>query len=580
MRTAWQRVDVGDRTQDCVRGPDQTDFGAQPRNKNKFTTMAAIPALHSNLTQTQRRDLARLWITQNRQLVDVRPTTEQMEESKMDDHATAFAARLFAFLLAFLKHNLPGNENQSGSFLKNMNESCLDSYAKTVLVNEKVKLVEGRTVISVHHDEFLNEFHHYELNGEAPSEDFIRKHSFGAFLYHRPEHALAAVGSAMGLAVSTQWRKSNTTEGEATEALDRFLDTCQFIARFHHVRPNVRMMDIRTGLAYKFLTVKGHVIKARPKRLRVVTADFTCSKCGAIVTHSFTHGRYSLPTKCGTAKCRSKQFLLIRPSARYINVQELRLQEAQEESTVHAGRTPRQIEVELTHELVDVCRPGDIVMVASIVQAVNSALAEGRRGKRAQETSTYKLYLQGHSVTTMAESTRRDKNQKGPTNSVTYTQHQLQNITQLAHADHRYFGLIERRAFPFDLLVRSICPSIIGHDMVKAGILLCLLGGTPPSTAEKGNTIRCNSHILIVGDPGMGKSQMLLAATQVAARSVYVGGNTTSTTGLTVSMTKEASGEAGIEAGALVLADQGICCIDEFDKMAKTHQDGKHQHLD
>jgi hypothetical protein len=74
---------------------------------------------------------------------------------------------------------------------------------------------------------------------------------------------------------------------------------------------------------------------------------------------------------------------------------------------------------------------------------------------------------------------------------------------------------------------------------------------------------------------GMGKSQMLLAATQLATRSVYVGGNTSSTTGLTVTLTKEEKGEAGIEAGALVLADQGICAIDEFDKMAKNHQDGK-----
>jgi len=80
--------------------------------------------------------------------------------------------------------------------------------------------------------------------------------------------------------------------------------------------------------------------------------------------------------------------------------------------------------------------------------------------------------------------------------------------------------------------------------------------------------------MLVVGDPGMGKSQMLLSANQVAARSVYVGGNTASSTGLTVSLTREPGGEMGIEAGALVLADRGVCCLDELDKMPKNHQDG------
>lgn len=73
----------------------------------------------------------------------------------------------------------------------------------------------------------------------------------------------------------------------------------------------------------------------------------------------------------------------------------------------------------------------------------------------------------------------------------------------------------------------------------------------------------------------MGKSQMLLSANQVATRSVYVGGNTASSTGLTVSLTKESGGDMGIEAGALVLADRGVCCLDELDKMPKAHQDGK-----
>jgi DNA helicase MCM8 len=298
-----------------------------------------------------------------------------------------------------------------------------------------------------------------------------------------------------------QQQGANSDATGALQTLDRFLDATQIVVRFVHVEPQVQMMDIKTGLVGKFVSVKGNVVKARPKRLRVATADFSCQKCGASVTHAFDAGRYSLPTKCVTQQCRSKAFSLIRPTARYINVQDLRLQEAQEESTNHAGRTPRQMEVELAHDLVDAVRPGDSILMAATVAAINTAFAAGKTGKRAQENSTFKLYLHGHSVTTMSESNQRG-NKKG--SQVVYTQQQLQNITQLCHADHRYFGLTERRAFPFDLLVRSLCPSIIGHNQVKAGLLLCLLGGTPPSSQsnDKGNAIRSNSHILIVGDPG------------------------------------------------------------------------------
>lgn len=112
----------------------------------------------------------------------------------------------------------------------------------------------------------------------------------------------------------------------------------------------------------------------------------------------------------------------------------------------------------------------------------------------------------------------------------------------------------------------SLCPEIIGHGIIKAGLLLGLFRGTenPPA--------RSNPHILIVGDPGLGKSQILTAVANVAPRSVLVGANTTTATGLTAGLHQEGGpGEYALEAGALVLADQGCCCIDEFDKLTE-HQ--------
>jgi DNA helicase MCM8 len=122
--------------------------------------------------------------------------------------------------------------------------------------------------------------------------------------------------------------------------------------------------------------------------------------------------------------------------------------------------------------------------------------------------------------------------------------------------------------------VNSICPKIFGHELVKAGLALALFGGCEKFVSQKSKvSIRGNPHVLIVGDPGLGKSQMLVALNQIAPRSVYVCGSYSSTSGLTVTLMKEAgSGDFALEAGALVLGDQGICAIDEFDKMGADYQ--------
>lgn len=319
----------------------------------------------------------------------------------------------------------------------------------------------------------------------------------------------------------------------------------------------VPLRSLKANYYGKFVSVKGTVVRVSNIKPICTVLAFECNSCSNIQTVNLPDGKYVLPTSCMSADCRGKTFLPQRSSnlTETIDWQTIRIQEIMGEDQKEAGRIPRTIDCELTHDLVDSCVPGDIVTVSGVVK-VNS-VDEGR-GKN-KDKCMFLLYVHANSV----NNTKGNKSGSSEGLAMDFTMKELYGIEMIQSEEHL-----------FRLLVGSLCPSIYGHELVKAGLVLGLFGGTQKFSNDKNRIpVRGDPHILIVGDPGLGKSQMLQAASNIAPRSVYVCGNTTTTSGLTVTLSKDGgSGDYALEAGALVLADQGCCCIDEFDKMSNQHQ--------
>lgn len=318
------------------------------------------------LTDVQKQALARLWSTHSRDLDAPHYEGDAAlgsTGSDLDDRTYRFVTRLYSFLAKCVEaHSAAGIVQREG--LGNDAKPAADDNGATSISDgdpsitgrrtfgflrhllrmreDKIHprvMAEGRQVVQFDHEVLeaeLAAFEHPQLlpEGTKPPAEYVQQYSHGSFLYHLPERALAATGCAVGLMLSELIRKGLNQGGQGPqhqqqeqENIRRILDGTRYFVRFTNVYPLVRMIDIKTNLAYKFITVKGHVTKARPKRLRVVTADFQCGKCGEAFLHRFRDGRYVPPDRCPTPKCRSRNFTLCRSTARYIDVQQIRLQE-------------------------------------------------------------------------------------------------------------------------------------------------------------------------------------------------------------------------------------------------------------
>lgn len=336
--------------------------------------------------------------------------------------------------------------------------------------------------------------------------------------------------------------------------------------RVYGFAPLSRMRALRGESVGRFVAVKGTVVRVSAIRQHVRAMVFQCAKCGEKDARRMDGYRYNAPHGCSRKGCRGKIMNPLRDMADTVDWQKLRLQEIVERDSTAAeeGRMPRTVDAEVLDDLIDTCIPGDVVTVCGIVRVLT--IENG--GYSRSSKCLYYMYIDANSTTNT-----RNRHMAAVASNSSIGRELVESETV---AIHRVIREVVRENDPFGFLVHSAVPSIYGHEMVKAGLLLSLFGGASKKrigTATTSDTVsvRTDIHCLVVGDPGLGKSQMLKALRNIAPRGVYVCGNTSSTAGLTVTVVREASGDFALEAGALVLGDRGLCCIDEFDKMGAEH---------
>jgi DNA replication licensing factor MCM2 len=247
-------------------------------------------------------------------------------------------------------------------------------------------------------------------------------------------------------------------------------------------------------------------------------------------------GRKSGPEVC--PRCEGSHFKLDNNKSVYGNVQRVNLQETP--GSVPPGRVPRQKEVFLTDDLIDIVRPGEEIEITGIYQ------------QQQDFSLTLKSGFPVFSTNLLANHIRKREDASSAAN--------------MTEADVRKILELSRDPKIGDRIVQSMAPSIFGHDNCKMALAMSLFGGVPKNINDK-HRIRGDVNVLLLGDPGTAKSQLLTYAEVTAPRAVYSTGKGASAVGLTAGVHKDpVTKEWTLEGGALVLADKGVALIDEFDK--------------
>ena len=316
------------------------------------------------------------------------------------------------------------------------------------------------------------------------------------------------------------------------------------------------LRQINSEVITKMTSVSGMVVRAsevKPlaKELTYKCLDKHISKFTLLDGMSLDKA-----VKCQSQRCPQTNLAIVAEESRFIDFQIVRLQELPED--LPPGQLPHYVNVSMKQDLVDYARPGDRIILTGIVRIEQERVF----GVKQSESALYRLRMDGNNIEFIGgrgiKGTRRTERE------------------EISPDEQKIIRTLSKNPDIYDRLIASFAPHIRGHELFKEAILLLIVGSTQRALSD-GSKIRGDINVFLVGDPGTAKSEMLKFCARIAPRGLYTSGRGSTAAGLTAAVVRDASGIFMLEAGAVVLGDQGLVCIDEFDKMRPEDRSALHE---
>ncbi len=303
-------------------------------------------------------------------------------------------------------------------------------------------------------------------------------------------------------------------------------------------------------------SVSGMVVRASEVKPLAKELVFVCPDEHQIKVIQLKGMDVKLPVVCDNPSCKHRDFELKPEASKFIDFQILRLQELPED--LPPGQLPHYIDVTIRQDLVDNARPGDRIILTGIVRVEQESIAGITRG----HSGLYRLRIEGNNIEFL-----------GGRGSKTSRKIVREEVSP---EDEKMIKTLSQSPNVYQRLIDSFAPHIQGQSLIKEAILLLIVGSNQRLLGD-GSKIRGDINVFLVGDPGTAKSEMLKFCARIAPRGLYTSGRGSTAAGLTAAVVRDKTGIMMLEAGAVVLGDQGLVCIDEFDKMKPEDRSALHE---